>query len=156
ELLQHTFNTSSGKWTDEQKGAVAGKYWGYCVSHASRYPNARPENCDAAVKDEVANNPELKAKGVRCTFQDNLVNVFGKDPETGSARTRSTMGAVKYGLKSSTAGKTNFTRSVRTTSRAGGPTITAKTCPRGMTGDPGALGRPYKRGGVNAGTASPR
>jgi hypothetical protein len=40
ELLQTVFTTGRHRW---QKGAVAGKYWGYCVSHATRYPNARPE-----------------------------------------------------------------------------------------------------------------
>ncbi len=63
ELLEHVFNTSSGKWTTEQKGAVAGKYWGYCVGNGTRYPNARPENCDATVKDEVANDPEAEGEG---------------------------------------------------------------------------------------------
>jgi hypothetical protein len=86
ELLEHVFDTTSSKWTTEQKGAVAGKYWGYCVTNGTRYPNARPEFCDAAVKEAVANDPKLKAKGVRCTYQDNLANIFGIDPKTGLAQ----------------------------------------------------------------------
>jgi Tannase-like family of unknown function (DUF6351) len=40
ELLDHVFDTSDGKWTIAQKGAVAGKYWGYCATNGTRYPNA--------------------------------------------------------------------------------------------------------------------
>jgi len=152
ELLQHTFNTSSGTWTDEQKGAVAGKYWGYCVSHASRYPNARPDNCDAAVKDAVAKNPELNAKGVRCTFQDNLVNVFGKDPETGFARSPFDNVGVQYGLQAFNDGKINFNQFIEINSRVGGLDINGKIVPKRMIGDLQALRRAYQSGRVNAGT----
>jgi hypothetical protein len=152
EMLQTVFNTSSGKWTDEQKGAVAGKYWGYCVSHASRYPNARPENCDAAVKDEVANDPALKAKGVRCTFQDNLVNVFGKDPETGFARSPFDNVGVQYGLQAFNDGKINFDQFVEINSRVGGLDSNGKIVPKRMIGDAVALRRAYQSGRVNVGS----
>lgn len=152
ELLQNAFNTSGGKWNDEQKGAVAGKYWGYCVSHATRYPNARPGNCDAAVKDEVANNPTLKAKGVRCTFQDNLVNVFGTDPGTGFARSPFDNVGVQYGLKALNDGKITFDQFVEVNSRVGGLDINGKIVAQRMVGDPIALRRAYQTGRVNAGT----
>jgi hypothetical protein len=153
ELLQNAFNTG-GKWTDDQKGAVAGKYWGYCVSHATRYPNARPENCDAAVKDEVANDPALKAKGVRCTFQDNLVNVFGKDPETGFARNPFDNVGVQYGLQALSEGKITFDQFVDVNSRVGGLDINGKIVPKRMVGDAQALRRAYQTGRVNVGTGS--
>ena len=98
----------SGKWTTEQKGAVAGKYWGYCVSNGTRYPNARPEFCDAAVKEAVANDPKLKAKGVRCTYQDNLASTFGIDPKTGFARSPFDNVGVQYGLQALNDGKISF------------------------------------------------
>jgi len=152
ELLQNVFNSSGGKWTDDQKGAVAGKYWGYCVSHATRYPNARPENCDAAVKDEVANDPALKAKGVRCTFQDNLVNVFGKDPETGFARSPFDNVGVQYGLQALNEGKITFDQFVEVNSRVGGLDINGKIVAKRMVGDLQALRRAYQTGRVNVGS----
>ena len=151
ELLQNVFNKSNGKWTDEQKGAVAGKYWGYCVSHATRYPNARPENCDASVKDEVANNPELKAKGVRCTFQDNLVNVFGKDPKAGFARNPFDNVGVQYGLQALNDGKISFEQFVEVNSKVGGLDINGKIVPQRMVGDPLAIRRAYQTGRLNVG-----
>ena len=101
ELVAQVVDKSSNKWTTEQKGAVAGKYWGYCVGNGTRYPNARPDNCDASVKDEVANDPALKAKGVRCTFQDNLVNIFGTDPATGFARNETKLFSARCGVDQS-------------------------------------------------------
>jgi hypothetical protein len=153
ELLQNAFNTG-GKWSDEQKGAVAGKYWGYCVSHATRYPNARPDNCDAAVKDEVANDPALKAKGVRCTFQDNLVNVFGKDPETGFARNPFDNVGVQYGLQALNEGRISFDQFLDVNGRVGGLDINGKIGLKRMVGDTQALRRAYQTGRVNVGTGS--
>jgi hypothetical protein len=151
ELLQNVFNKSSGKYTDAQKGAVAGKYWGYCVSHATRYPNARPDYCDAAVKDEVANDFALKAKGVRCTFQDNLVNVFGTDPKTGFARNPFDNVGVQYGLNALNDGKITFDQFLEVNAKVGGYDSNGKIVPQRMVGDRVALSRAYATGRVNAG-----
>jgi Tannase-like family of unknown function (DUF6351) len=151
ELLQNVFNKSGGKWTDAQKGAVAGKYWGYCVSHATRYPNSRPDNCDASVKDEVANDPKLKAKGVRCTFQDNLVNIFGTDPKTGFARNPFDNVGVQYGLQALNEGKITFDQFVEINANVGGLDINGKIVPQRMVGDPLALRRAYQTGRINNG-----
>jgi len=145
ELLANVFNKSGAKWSDEQKGAVAGKYWGYCVSNGTRYPNARPDNCDASVKDEVANDPALKAKGVRCTFQDNLVNVFGLDPKTGFARNPFDNVGVQYGLQALNDGKVSFEQFVEVNGKVGGLDADGKIVPRRMVGDPVALRRAYER-----------
>jgi hypothetical protein len=151
ELLEHVFNTSTGKWTTEQKGAVAGKYWGYCVGNGTRYPNARPEFCDATVKDEVANDPKLKAKGVRCTYQDNLVSTFGVDPRTGFARNPFDNVGVQYGLQALNDGKINFDQFLEVNAKAGGLDINGKVVPQRMAGDPVALRRAYESGRVNTG-----
>jgi Tannase-like family of unknown function (DUF6351) len=150
ELLEHVFDTSDGKWTTEQKGAVAGKYWGYCVSNGTRYPNARPEFCDAAVKEAVANDPKLKAKGVRCTYQDNLASTFGIDPSTGFARNPFDNVGVQYGLQALNDGKISFGQFIEVNARAGGLDINGKVVPQRMAGDPVALRRAYEGGRVNA------
>jgi uncharacterized tannase-like protein DUF6351 len=150
ELLEHVFNTSNNTWTTEQKGAVAGKYWGYCVGNGTRYPNARPGNCDASVKDEVANDPKLKARGVRCTYQDNLVNVFGIDPKTGFARSPFDNVGVQYGLQALNEGKISFEQFIEVNTRVGGLDIDGKIVPQRMVGDPIALRRAYESGRVNS------
>jgi Tannase-like family of unknown function (DUF6351) len=150
ELLEHVFDTSSGTWTTEQKGAAAGKYWGYCVSNGTRYPNARPEFCDASVKEGVANDPKLKAKGVRCTYQDNLVSTFGVDPRTGFARSPFDNVGVQYGLQALNDGNIGFDQFIEVNAKVGGLDIDGKVVPQRMSGDPIALRRAYETGRVNA------
>ena len=150
ELLEHVFNTSSNAWSTEQKGAVAGKYWGYCVGNGTRYPNARPGNCDATVKDEVANDPKLKARGVRCTYQDNLVSTFGIDPKTGFARSPFDNVGVQYGLHALNEGKISFEQFIEVNAGVGGLDIDGTIMPQRMVGDPVALRRAYESGRVNS------
>jgi hypothetical protein len=148
ELLQNVFKT--GNWSREQMNAVSGKYWGYCVSNGTRYPNARTEHCDATVKDMIAN--EASWKGVRCTYQDNLVNVFGRDPKTGFARNPFDNVGVQYGLKALNDGKITFDQFIDMNTRIGGLDINGKIVPQRMHGDPVALKRAYETGRVVAGT----
>jgi hypothetical protein len=151
ELLQHVFDASTGTWTTDQKGAVAGKYWGYCVSNGTRYPNARPEACDVSVKDRVAGDPQLKAKGVRCTYQDNLVAAFGIDPKTGFARNPFDNVGVQYGLQALNDGKISFEQFIEVNAKVGGLDTNGKVVPQRMVGDPIALRRAYVSGRVNTG-----
>ena len=152
ELLVNVFK--QGTWTREQMEAVAGKYWGYCISNGARYPLGRVDNCDAAVKDFIAYDPELKAKGVRCTYQDNLVNVFGKDPKTGVARNPFDNVGVQYGLKALNDGKITFDQFVDLNTRIGGHDVNGKIVAQRQVGDELALKRAYETGRVNLGTNS--
>jgi hypothetical protein len=150
EILEHVFDTSSNKWTTQQKGAVAGKYWGYCVSNGTRYPNARPGNCDATVRGKLANDPKLRSKGVRCTYQDNMVNVFWIDPATGVARNPFDNVGVQYGLNAFNEGKISFEQFIEVNSRIGGLDNDGNIMPKRMAGDPVALRRAYETGRVNS------
>jgi hypothetical protein len=148
ELLERAFDGARGKWTDEQKGAVAGKYWGYCVSNGTRYPNQRADNCDIAVRNLLATDPRLKAR-VRCTYQDNLASAFGIDPETGYARSPFDNVGVQYGLRALNDGKISFDQFAEVNSRIGGFDIDGKVVPGRMVGDTVALRRAYASGRVN-------
>ena len=148
ELLERAFEGARGKWTDEQKGAVAGKYWGYCVSNGTRYPNQRADNCDVAVRNLLATDPRLKAR-VRCTYQDNLASIFGIDPETGYARSPFDNVGVQYGLRVLNEGKISFDQFAEVNSRISGFDINGKVVPGRMVGDALALRRAYASGRVN-------
>lgn len=149
ELIGKATDGAGEKWTNEQKGAAAGKYWGYCISNGARYPNARPEWCDAAVTDLVANDPALKAKGVRCTYQDNLANIFGVDPATGFARNPFDNVGVQYGLAALNEKKISFDQFLDLNARIGGFDVNGKVAPKRMVADPVALRRAYASGRVN-------
>jgi Tannase-like family of unknown function (DUF6351) len=148
ELLENVFKT--GNWTRAQMDAVSGKYWGYCVSNGKRYPHARIDYCDATVKDMIAN--EASWKGVRCTYQDNLVNVFGRDPNTGFARNPFDNVGVQYGLQALNDGKISFEQFLDINARVGGFDLNGKIVAARMQGDPVALKRAYETGRVMAGT----
>ena len=151
ELLTNVFKSGAGKdiWTRDQMNAVSGKFWGYCVSNGTRYPHARIDNCDATVKDMVAN--EASWKGVRCTYQDNMVNIFGIDPKTGFARNPFDNVGVQYGLKALNDGKITFAQFIDLNTRIGGLDINGKLMPQRMAGDALALKRAYETGRVNLG-----
>jgi hypothetical protein len=146
ELLANVFKT--GTWTRAQMDAVSGKYWGYCVSNGARYPHARIDYCDATVKDMVANEAEWKR--VRCTYQDNLVNVFGTDPKTGFARNPFDNVGVQYGLKALNDGKITFDQFIDINTRIGGHDSDGKIVPQRTVGDPEAVRRAYETGRMNA------
>jgi Tannase-like family of unknown function (DUF6351) len=150
ELLANVFKT--GSWTREQMNAVSGKYWGYCVSNGARYPHARIEYCDATVKDMIAN--EAGWKRVRCTYQDNLVNVFGTDPKTGVARNPFDNVGVQYGLKALNDGKITFDQFIDINTRIGGHNLDGKIVPQRAVGDPEAIRRAYETGRMNAFTGA--
>jgi Tannase-like family of unknown function (DUF6351) len=146
ELLATVFKT--GSWTRAQMDAVSGKYWGYCVSNGARYPHARIDYCDATVKDMVANEADWKR--VRCTYQDNLVNVFGIDPKTGFARNPFDNVGVQYGLKALNDGKITFDQFVDINARIGGHDSDGKIAPQRTVGDLEAIRRAYETGRMNA------
>src|SRR5215475_11128855 len=150
ELLANVFK--SGTWTREQMNAVAGKYWGYCVSNGARYPHARIDYCDATVKDMIANEAEWKR--VRCTYQDNLVNVFGADPKTGFARNPFDNVGVQYGLKALNDGKITFDQFIDINTRIGGHDLDGKIVPQRTVGDAQAIRRAYETGRMNSFTGA--
>lgn len=152
ELLVNVFK--GGNYTREQMQAVAGKYWGYCISNGTRYPTARSSSCDPAVAEMVEGNAALKAKGIRCTFQDNLVNIFGTDPASGVARNPFDNVGVQYGLKALNDGKLTMAQFIDINGRIGGHDQSGKIVAQRQIGDELAIKRAYETGRVNLGTGN--
>ena len=105
---------------------------------------------DATVKDMIAN--EASWKGVRCTYQDNLVNVFGIDPKTGHARNPFDNVGVQYGLAALNDGAISFDQFIDINTRIGGLDDDGKIMAARMVGDPEAISRAYATGRMNEGT----
>lgn len=159
ELLVNVVNTSPLGWTDAQKTAVAGESsFGYCVSNGSRYPNWRAKNCNAtSVPASLVYDPVTNPSGARCTYQDNMVNIFGVSPVTGFARLPFDNVGIQYGLKALNAGTITFAQFVDLNSRIGGHDIDGNIVANRTAGDPVALRTAYETGRVNefgAGLAS--
>jgi Tannase-like family of unknown function (DUF6351) len=159
ELLAHATNTSPLTWTEDQKTAVSGMQdFGYCVSNGARYPNLRPTNCNAtSIPPSLVYDPVTNPLGARCTYQDNMVNIFGTDPATGFARRPFDNVGIQYGLGALNAGKISFSQFIDVNARVGGHDIDGNIVSTRTVADPTALQLAYETGRVNefgAGLAS--
>jgi hypothetical protein len=153
KLLINYFKMSELPWTEIQKEQVSGKVsFGYCVSQTNGFPNLDPAgNCDEAVKFAMMVDPQKWAK-VRCTFQDNEVNVFGVDPKTGFARSPWDNVGVQYGLAAYNKGLITTEQFIDLNRRIGGFDIaTGKFVGTRHAADPEALRIAYANGVLNTG-----
>jgi hypothetical protein len=143
ELLEAYFKRSEQKWTDAQKALVSGKItFGYCLSNAHRNPNSLlPEQCATEVRTALGTAPLP-----RCTWADNLVNVFGTDPRNGAARSPWDNVGVQYGLKAFNEGAITFAQFVELNQLIGGHDINGKLVPQRTQGDPEAIRIAYATG----------
>lgn len=156
-LLDRVFNTSALSWTEEQKAAVSGfGSWTVCStatgSRLGFYGNrVDPEACAAAIPPGLVYDARTNPTGVRCTYQDNMVNVYGRDPRTGFARRPFDNVGVQYGLAAFRAGRISAEQFVELNERMGGFDIDGTWTRDRMVADPEALRRAYATGRVTAG-----
>jgi hypothetical protein len=153
ELMVSAINTSKLSWTPEQKTAVSGKRdFSYCTTNGSRYPNLRATNCDpATLTPAMVYNAASNPKGARCTYQDNMVNIFGRDPKTGFARSPFDNVGVQYGLRAFNEGKVTFEQFADLNEHIGGHDIDGNLIAAREVADPEALKIAYQTGRVNEG-----
>jgi hypothetical protein len=151
ELLVHAIANSSLAWTQTQATAVSGMQdFGYCVSNGARYPNLRATNCNAtSVPASYVYNAVTNPTGARCTYQDNMVNIFGVDPATGFARRPFDNVGIQYGLGALNAGAITFEQFIDLNSRVGGHDIDGNVVANRTVADPRALKLAYRTGRVN-------
>ena len=149
----NAFSKSSFTWTPAQQTSVSGlKDINDCVNNGTRYPNLRPQNCDpAALPATFVHDPITNRGGARCTYQDNMVNVFGIDPSTGFARRPFDNVGVQYGLGSLNAGLITFDQFVDLNSRIGGHDIDGKIVAARTVANRQALRTVYRTGRITQG-----
>ncbi|HEY1307749.1 MAG TPA: DUF6351 family protein [Vicinamibacterales bacterium] len=151
ELLDHAFDTTTLAWTDDQKAAVAGEAtWSYCAGNGRAFPILRPGYCDrTGVPADLVFDAKTNPKGTRCTYQDNLVNVFGRDPAIGFAPRPIDNVGFQYGLRALTDGKITVEQFIDLNSRIGGHDIDGRVVATRTTADPAALRTAFQSGRVN-------
>ena len=151
ELLNSAFSTSTLQWTDEQKAAVTGHAsYAYCKRNGTQYPNLRATNCDPdALPAAVIYDAKTNRTGARCTYQDNMVNVYGRDPRTGFARRPFDNVGIQYGLRALNAGKITFDQFVDLNRRVGGHDIDGNVVSTRTVADPDAVRIAYETGRLN-------
>ena len=151
-LLVNYFDSAEPPWTEVQKREVSGKLtFGFCTGPSRRYLNLSPENCDSSVVDAKVREPE-KWANVRCTYQDNLVNVYGIDQGTGFARSPWDNTGIQYGLGPFNDGIITFEQFADLNTHIGGHNINGVIVP-GQRADANleALRIAYETGRLNTG-----
>lgn len=154
ELLDHAMTVSKQPFTTEQKTAVSGySHWDYCTNNKLRYAAVAADiNCDAAtIPPPMRFDPVKKPDGVRCTYQDANVAVFGRDPKTGFARRPFDNAGVQYGLGAFNAGTITFNQFLDINRLAGGHDSNGTIVAERSVADPEALRLAYETGRVNDG-----
>jgi hypothetical protein len=94
-------------------------------------------------------NPTVNPKGARFTYQDNMVNVFGRDPKTGFARRPLDNVGIQYGLAAFNAGQISFEQFHDLNTRVGGHDIDGGIIAGRTVADPEAIRIAYQTGRVN-------
>jgi len=156
-LLARAFDNSGHEWTDEQKKAVSGfATWKSCESWMRSFSPGfiRPGNCAPAVPGEQVFDRELRPTGVRCGFHDNIVNVVGRDPETGYARRTIDNVGVQYGLTAFNGGRITAEQFLELNETVGGYDTDAGFAAERSMADSEALEIVYRTGRVNSGGGS--
>ncbi len=162
-LLAHAFDSTKASWTDEQKAAVSGYAtfktcsdgWmsrGAATSLANNQVKAAA--CNSAIPKTLAFDRGANPDGARCDYFDNLVNVYGKDSKTKTARRALDNVGVQYGLAAFNTGKISFDQFMQLNEVIGGHDVDGNIISTRDVADPIALKLAYQTGRVNTGGGS--
>jgi hypothetical protein len=103
---------------------------------------------DPVVPLEVRYDPVTNPTGVRATFWDGQVNVFGTDPHTGFARSAYDNVGIQYGLNALNAGHITKQEFLDLNEKIGGLDIDGNIVPQRTEGDLKAVEIAYRTGRV--------
>ena len=149
-LLYDWFKTPSGQaLSDEQKVAITGAPLN---TSASKLGLSISGSCPEVVPADQVYNPKTNPKGVRCGIPDHQVNVLGRDPKTGFARSIGDNTGVQYGLGALQAGKISVAQFITLNEQIGGYDVDGVRQPGRSVGDAQGIEAAYKTGRIlNAG-----
>ena len=161
-LMNRVFETSTTKWTEEQKTAVAGfATWKACTG-GEGYTGAAwmksgyspgwidPQFCGKGVPMDKRFHPTNNPKGVRCNAQEDMVNIFGRGADGRARRPLDSVG-VQYGLEAFKTGRISAAQFVELNEKIGGWDLDAQWIPQRSVADPEALRIAYETGRLNQG-----
>lgn len=106
------------------------------------------KGCDPSVPAEAIYHPVDNPGGIRCTFVDNLINLLGADPDTGSARRIYDNVGVQYGLAALNDGLITKEQFLHVNERIGGYGPDGVPQPARTAADPDGLRAAYEGGRV--------
>jgi hypothetical protein len=133
-LLDRVFDADPLRWTEPKREAVTGfRTSRLCADWDSSYASLfNPKACDPSVPAAQVYDATRNRGGVRCTFQDDQVNLWGRDPKTGFARRPLDNTGVQYGLNALRSGLITTADFVALNGAVGGLDIDGNATPRRM------------------------
>jgi hypothetical protein len=153
-LLDNAFNASTLGWTVAQKAAVIGhRTYEYCARNTTWwYRMVQPDTqCDPVIPEALIYDAATNPGGVRCTLADDMVNVYGYDPETGFGRRPFDNVGIQYGLKAFNDGQITAQQFIDLNARVGGYDIDGNIVSDRMVADHRALRIAYRTGRITSG-----
>ncbi|NLD75139.1 MAG: hypothetical protein GX643_00585 [Acidimicrobiales bacterium] len=160
QLLERWFTSAGGATlTPEQRAAVAGfASVETCRNWSEQFAGLLDPTagCDPAASPERIYDPDTNPGGVRCTYQDAAITVFGPDPFTGAARRPLDNIGVQYGLDALNEGSISFDQFLTLNREIGGFDADGAFDPLRHEADPEAIALAYETGRVSAAAGDQR
>jgi hypothetical protein len=107
-------------------------------------------SCPGVPPDQVY-DPQTNPHGVRCSFHDYMVNVFGRRPQDGFANRPADNVGIEYGRKALQQGKITPAQFADVNAKVGSFDIDYNPIDQRAAADPPSLARVYRSGAVNQG-----
>ena len=161
-LLARAIGTSTLPWSTDQKIAAAGwGTWDFCTGSGSTdwavlvlallRPTAQVSACNATIPHALLYDPVANPGGARCTWFDNAVNVFGRNPATGFALRAIDSVGVQYGLRALNNGQISVEQFLDLNARIGGYDVDGNFISGRTVADIGGLQKAYQTGRLDSG-----
>lgn len=149
-LINRYFGTAEGSaLNNAQRQAISGlsnPNGCAALANGADVVNASEGCIEAVVPTSIIFNAVSNPGGVRCTLWDNMVNVYGKDPNTGKARRTLDNVGVQYGLKGLQAGTLTLDEFLDLNQKVGGYDDNGDFSTERAVADPEALKVAYRTG----------
>ena len=138
-------------WAPDDLQAVMGhpNYVNAIVYNTAINPILDPSRRCPGVDDEDVYDPETNPKGVRCSQQDYMVNVFGRRAQDGFANRPWDNEGVQYGLRALREGTITPAQFLDLNRKVGGRDIDYEPTEGRAVADRAALARAFRSGAVN-------
>lgn len=156
-LLVNVYKNDPTRWTEAKQDAVNGYAPTTCESWASSFANTNLSTTGVSsppcglLDQSLVFNPVTNPEGARCDVQDMQVNILGRDPTTGFARSPGDNTGVQYGLAALNSGAITPDDFIELNGHVGGFDVNGNIVSERSVGDPVAVVRIYQSGLLNGG-----
>lgn len=157
-LLNDWFRAGGAPLTEDQRSAVTGARTARsCTVWELAFADVivADRGCDPSVPAELVYDRETNPDGARCTTWDSMVNVYGRDPDTGAARRTLDNVGVQYGLDALRSGVIDLEQFLDLNGSVGGYDADGHRQPERSVGDPEAIAAAHRTGRLALGGALP-